>query len=59
MASPFVNLEHLQFELDRTRHAKTIAYVERILSRPSFALLIEKEVALMQRTAPQPEATTT
>lgn len=52
--SPFVNLKHLDVELDRARHPKTIAYVQRILSRPSFAPLVEKEVELMERTAPQP-----
>jgi glutathione S-transferase len=56
MASPFANLRHLEIKLDRGRHPKTIAYVERILARPSFAPLIEKEIALMQRTAPQPQA---
>jgi len=55
MVSPFVNLQHLDIELDRSRHPKTVAYVQRILARPSFAPLIEKEIALMQRTAPQPQ----
>jgi glutathione S-transferase len=50
LASPFVNLRHLDIKLDRGRHPKTVAYVERILARPSFAPLIEKEVALMERT---------
>jgi glutathione S-transferase len=53
IACPFVNLQHLDVELDRSRHPKTVAYVERILARPSFVPLIEKEIALMQRTAPQ------
>ena len=53
MASPFVNLSHLAVQLDEARYPKTVAYVQRILSRPSFAPLIEKEIALMQRTAPQ------
>jgi glutathione S-transferase len=55
LVSPFVNLRHLDIQLDRDRHPKTIAYVERILARPSFAPLIEKEIALMERTAPQPQ----
>jgi glutathione S-transferase len=54
VASPFVNLKHLDIELDRARHPKTVAYVERILSRPSFAPLVEKEIAFLERTAPQP-----
>jgi glutathione S-transferase len=55
MASPFVNLRHLSVQLDEARYPKTVAYVRRILSRPSFAPLIEKEMALMERTAPQPQ----
>jgi glutathione S-transferase len=54
VAGPFVNLKHLAVELDAARRPKTVAYVERILSRPSFAPLVEKEIALLERTAPQP-----
>ncbi|HEY1144623.1 MAG TPA: glutathione S-transferase family protein [Sphingomicrobium sp.] len=55
VASPFVNLKHLSVELDAARHPKTVAYVERILSRPSFTPLVEKEIAILERTAPQPQ----
>lgn len=41
VASPFVNLRHLK--LDLSRWPKTLAYVDSILSRPSFAPLIETE----------------
>jgi len=51
VASPFVNLRHMSTELDKSRFPKTIAYVERILARPSFAPLVEKEAALLERTA--------
>jgi glutathione S-transferase len=54
VASPFVNLRHLEADLDADRHPRTVAYVERILSRPSFAPLVAKETALLERTAPQP-----
>lgn len=54
VASPFVNLKHMAVEIDPARHPKTLAFVQRILARPSFAPLVEKEVALMERTAPQP-----
>jgi glutathione S-transferase len=50
VASPFVNLRHLGVGPDAGRHPRTIAYVDRILSRPSFAPLIEKEAALLERT---------
>ena len=51
VASPFVNLRHMRTELDQNRFPKTIAYVERILSRPSFAPLVETEAAFLERTA--------
>ena len=56
VASPFANLSHLSCDVDPDRHPRTCAYVERILARPSFAPLIERETAFMARTAPQ-EAT--
>jgi len=37
--------------LDPARHPKTIAYVERILARPSFAPMIEQETRFLERTA--------
>ena len=51
VASPFVNLRHVGTDLDPNRYPRTIAYVDRILSRPSFAPLVEKEVAILERTA--------
>jgi glutathione S-transferase len=54
VASPFANLQHLSIDLDDARHPKTVAYVQRILSRPSFAPLVKMETALLERTAPQP-----
>jgi len=49
MASPFVNLAHLCCELDPARHGRVRAYVDSILSRPSFAPWIERETALLAR----------
>lgn len=49
VASPFVNLMHLRIELDRSRWPHTAAYVERILSRPSFAGWVERETAFLAR----------
>ena len=51
VASPFANLGHLGCEHDRTRHGRTCAYVERILARPSFSALVERETAFLARTA--------
>ena len=49
VASPFANLTHLNFVLDGDRHARTQAYVEAILARPSFAPWIERETAMLAR----------
>jgi glutathione S-transferase len=49
VASPFANFRHMDIALDRW--PRTLGYAERILARPSFAPLIEKEAAFLQRTA--------
>jgi len=49
VASPFVNLAHLECDLCTTRHGRVRAWVESILSRPSFAQWIERETALLAR----------
>ncbi|HVM37579.1 MAG TPA: glutathione S-transferase family protein [Sphingomicrobium sp.] len=51
VASPFVNFLHLGIEIDSGRHPRTRAYVERMLERPSFAGLVARETAFMERTA--------
>lgn len=49
VASPFANLKHLECELDGSRHGRVRAWVDSILSRPSFAPWIERETALLAR----------
>jgi glutathione S-transferase len=51
VASPFANLRHLNVVLDPARHPRTIAWVERILARPSFAPMIAQEARFLERTA--------
>jgi glutathione S-transferase len=51
VASPFVNFLHLGMEVDADRHPRTRRYVERMLGRPSFAALVARETAFMERTA--------
>jgi len=51
VASPFVNLRHLGIAPEPGRHPKLAAYVEAMLARPSFAPWIERETALLERTA--------
>jgi len=49
VASPFANLDHLNCEIDSGRHGRVLAYVNSILSRPSFAPWIEREKAFLAR----------
>ena len=51
VASPFANLRHLNFAIDPGRHPKVLAFVERMLARPSFAPMIEQESRFLERTA--------
>ena len=45
VASPFVNLDHLNIQLNAQAHPKLTAYAGKILARPSFAQLIAAEKA--------------
>lgn len=49
VASPFVNFAHCGIAVDAASHPKTAAFVEGILSRPSFAPIIAKEKAFFAR----------
>jgi glutathione S-transferase len=49
VASPFANLAHMRVAPDLDRHRRTHAWVETILSRPSFAPWIERETAFLAR----------
>ncbi|HET9810287.1 MAG TPA: glutathione S-transferase family protein [Sphingomicrobium sp.] len=51
VAGPFANLRHLGISLDSQRYPKTIAYTQRILSRPSFAPWLEREAAFLEKSA--------
>ena len=48
-ASPFVNFAHCGITVDPARHPKTAAYLEGILSRPSFAGVVAQEKAFLAR----------
>ena len=50
IASPFANFRHMRVECMEGR-PKLAAYVEAILSRPSFAPCIAREAAFLERTA--------
>ena len=49
VAGPFANFRHTNTQVDPDRYPRTIAYVERILARPSFAPWISRETAFLAR----------
>jgi glutathione S-transferase len=49
IACPFVNFRHTNTNVDPDRYPRTVAYVERILARPSFTPWIERETALLAK----------
>ncbi|HEY0028000.1 MAG TPA: glutathione S-transferase family protein [Allosphingosinicella sp.] len=51
VASPFANFTYMEIAPFTGTHPRTRAYVESILARPSFAVWLERERALLQRTA--------
>ncbi len=51
VAGPFANFRHTNTRVDPARYQRTIAYVERILARPSFAHWIERETAYLSKDA--------
>ena len=51
VAGPFANFRHTNTSVDAKRYPRTVAYVERILARPSFAQWIERETAFLARQA--------
>ena len=50
-AGPFANFRHTDTKVDPERYPRTVAYVERILARPSFAHWVDRETALLGRQA--------
>lgn len=51
VASPFPNLEHMGCARDHARHRRVYAYVDSILSRPSFAAWVQRETAFLGKQA--------
>lgn len=51
VAGPFANFRHTDTRVDPVRYPRTLAYVERILARPSFAEWVERETALLAEQA--------
>ena len=51
VASPFANFRHTGTRVDPARYPRTVAYVDRILARPSIAPWIEREKAILAKVA--------
>ena len=51
VAGPFANFRHTKTNVDPERYPRTVAYVDRILARPSVAPWIERETALLAQRA--------
>jgi glutathione S-transferase len=51
VAGPFANFRHTETNVDPARYPRTVAYVDRILGRPSFSAWIEREAALLAKQA--------
>jgi glutathione S-transferase len=49
VAGPFANFRHTNTKVDAERYPRTVAYVERILDRPSFRPWIERETAYLAK----------
>jgi glutathione S-transferase len=51
IASPMANLPYMGMSIDRARYPRLADYVAEILSRPTFAPWIEREMAMMAKIA--------
>jgi len=51
VAGPFANFRHTETKVCPERYPRTLAYVDRILARPSFAQWVERETAMLAKVA--------
>jgi glutathione S-transferase len=49
VAGPFANFRHTETKVCPERYPRTVAYVDRILARPSFAKWVERETAMLAK----------
>jgi glutathione S-transferase len=49
VAGPFANFRHTKTNVDPSRYPRTVAYVERILARPSLSQWVERETAYLAK----------
>ena len=51
VVGPFANFRHTETKVCPERYPRTVAYVDRILARPSFAQWVERETAMLAKVA--------
>jgi glutathione S-transferase len=51
VASPFANFRHTQTNVCPEKYPRTVANIDRILARPSFARWVESETAMLAKQA--------
>jgi glutathione S-transferase len=51
VAGPFANFRHTQTRVDPERYPRTVAYVDRMLARPSLAQWLERETEFLAKQA--------
>lgn len=51
VANPFANFRHTKTNIDPERYPRTVAYVDRVLARPSLAHWIDRETAFLSKEA--------
>ena len=51
IASPMADLPYMEMRVDAGRYPRLATYLDSILSRPSFAVWVERETALLARIA--------
>jgi len=51
VASPFANFRHTQTKVCPEKYPRTVAYIDRILARPSLARWVERETAMLSKEA--------
>jgi glutathione S-transferase len=49
VAGPFANFRHSNTRIDPERYPRTVAYIDRILARPSLSRWVEQETAFLAR----------
>jgi glutathione S-transferase len=49
VAGPFANFRHTNTRVDPDKYPRTVAYVDRILARPSFAPWIDREATFLAK----------